>query len=445
MKLFISWLLRMYHLIQTNIKSPQQIWARIRIDMGCKSHLSFFSIFFLCIIATFSSSAIIQKSFAGESINSEIMGKKYITFYQDFLKFKDQQEVKNLEDIKKEALKEKMIEDRIYLYLGLLSVAVDSDEKNYAEFAIKYLKTQRRRMKGIQFDIFKLYFAKFLYKNNDYSGSILLLKSISSKQNSVIFPIVSPLYLESLLDLGLKAEALEYYKINASVIEQNVNLEKLNELLIKLSNAAIFFNKANLALSFLKKPLLFYPQEKSGRDAMDILSKIECAGGSIGSLYFRDENMQYLSREVYKRIGQQPDSRNYILALVGINPFNPLPIHKVENLSQQEKEKLLGIADLLMSAREYDIADNILNYLSQSGIYNDSYNKDKILDMRGRVFNALHKPLEAARVYYKLFTELPNSKLSDSAKVKYIMSLHYAHEHSEAALFASKNNVYSYK
>jgi soluble lytic murein transglycosylase-like protein len=410
--------------------------------MGCKSHLSFFSIFFLLTIAALGSNAIIQKSFAGETSNSEIMGKKYITFYQDFLKYKDQQEIKSLEDIKKQALKEKKNGDLIYLYLGLLNVALESDEKNYAEFAIKYLKTHKKKMNEIQLDIFKIYFAKFLYKNKDYSGSILLLKLISTKQKSILFPIAAPLYLDSLLDLGLKAEALDFYKINRAVIEQNTNWEKLNELFVKLSNAALFFNKPNLALLFLKKPLLFYPQEKSGREAMDILSKIECAGGSIGSLYFRDENMQYLSKEVYKRIGKQSDSRNYILALVGIDPLNPIPSQLVETLSQQEKEKLLGIADLLMSAREYQIADSVLNYLSQSGRYSDPYNKDKILDMRGRVFNALHKPLQAAQVYYKLFTELPYSKLADTAKMKYTMSLHFAQKHSEAASFTSKNIVY---
>ena len=413
--------------------------------MGCKSHLSFFSIIFLFITATLGSNGIIQKSFAGESSNSEIMGKKYITFYEDFLKYKDQQNFKSLEDIKKQALKEKKSEDRIFTYLGLLDVAVEYDESEYAEFAIKYLKSQKKKMNETQQDIFKINYAKFLYKKTDYSGSILLLKPISTKQKSIVFPITAPLYLDSLLNLGLKAEALEFYRLNSSVIEQNMNWEKLNDLLVKLSNAALFFNKPNLALSFLKKPLLFYPQEKSSRDAMDILSKIECAGGSIGSLYFRDENMQYLSREVYKRIGKQPDSRNYILALVGINPFNPIPSQEVDKLSQQEKDKLLGIADLLMSAREYEIADYVLNYLSQSDSYIDPYNKDKILDMRGRVYNALHKPLKAAQAYYKLFTELPNSKLADTAKMKYTMSLHFARKHSEAAAFTSKNIIYSSK
>lgn len=413
--------------------------------MGCKSHLSFLSMLFLFTIAVLDSSAIIQKSFAGESSNSEIMGKKYITFYQDFLKHKDQQDVESLEDIKKQALKETRKEERIYLLLGLLNAAIESDEKEYADFAIKNLKIKKKKMNELQLDIFKIYFAKFLYKNKDYSGSVLLLKSISTKQKSIIFPIAAPLYLDSMLNLGLKAASLEFYTTNSSIIEQSMNWEKLNELLVKLSSAALFLNHPNIALSFLKKPLLFYPLEKSGRDAMDILSKIECAGGSIGSLYFRDENMQYLSREVYKRIGKQPDSRNYILALVGVNPLNPVPLQMVETLSSQEKEKLLGIADLLMSAREYEIADHILNYLSRSESYNDPYNKDKILDMRGRVFNALHKPIKAAQVYYKLFTELPNSKLADTAKTKYAMSLHFAHKHSEAALFTNKNNIYSFK
>ena len=46
---------------------------------------------------------------------------------------------------------------------------------------------------------------------------------------------------------------------------------------------------------------------------MDILSKVECSGGSVGSLYFRKKT--FLSKEVYKRIGKQPDSRNYIFSV----------------------------------------------------------------------------------------------------------------------------------
>ena len=411
--------------------------------MGCRSHLSFFSMLFLYTFAIIGSNGIILKSFAGESTNSEIMGKKYITFYEDFLKQKDLQVVKNLESIKKQALKEKKGEEQIFSFLGLLNVAVDSEQKEFADFAIKKLIPQKSKMSELQSSLYRTYYAEYLYKLKDYSGAVLLLRPISGKISLITFPLIAPLYLDALLDSGLKAEAMEYYRIHSKVIEQNTNWEKLNEVLVKLSQSAMFFNQPNLALSFLKKPLLFYPLEKSGREAMDILSKIECSGSSLGSLYFREENLQYLSREVYKRIGKQPDSRNYILALVGINPFNPIPTKPIENLSSQDKEKLLGIIDLLMSAREYPIANLLLSYLSDSGNYNDILIKDRVLDMQGRVFNALNLPNKASQVYFKLFTEMPNSKLADMAKTKYAMSLHYAGKHSDSAKFSSQLNLFS--
>ncbi|APJ03356.1 hypothetical protein AXG55_05325 [Silvanigrella aquatica] len=400
---------------------------------------------FLLLIATLGSNVIIQKSFASESTNSEIMGKKYITFYQDFLKYKHEQSIKNLEEIKVEGIKEKKIEDKIYIFLGLLNMAVDNDLNDYANIAIKNLKSIKNKMSDSQSEIYKLYYAKYLNKIQDDAGAILLLKPLIAKQQSNLNSLAAPLYLDSLLDAGLKSEALQFYNTHSSIIDQNLNWEKLNEILVKLSSAAMSFNQPNLALTFLKKPLLFYPLEKSGREAMSILSKIECSGGSIGSLYFREENMQYLSREVYKRIGKQPDSRNYILALVGINPHKPVPLDPVETLNEQEKEKLLGIAELLMSAREYSMADYVLSYLSQSENYTAFFNKDKLLDMRGRVYNALNKPIKAAQVYYKLFTELPNSKLADNAKLKYAFSLHFAHRNKEAAVFANQNNIYNSK
>ena len=57
-------------------------------------------------------------------------------------------------------------------------------------------------------------------------------------------------------------------------------------------------------------------------------------------------------------------------------------------------------------------------------------------------YNALNRPLKAAQVYYKLFTEFPNSKLANNAKMKYAYSLHFSHKNKEAALFASENNIF---
>lgn len=443
MKVFISWLLKMYHLIQTNINKPQHIWAMIRIDMGWRSHFNCLNILYPFTIALIGCICSIPKTYALENSNSEVMGKKYITFYQDFLKNKKQLEIKRLEDIKKQIVKEKKIEEKTYLLLGLFNYANESLQDEYSEFALKNLKSVKAKMNELQAQLYKIYYANYLYLKKDYSGAILLLKPLAKQNKSVVFQLIAPLYLDSLLDLGLKAEALDYFKSYGNVVEQYTNWEKMNEVLVKLSQAAMFFNQFNQALVFLKKPLLFYPLEKSGRDAMDILSKVECSGGSVGSLYFREENLQYLSKEVYKRIGKQPDSRNYILALVGINPFNPVPAKSFEQLSSQEKDKILGNVDLLLSAREYGLADLVLNYLSENGNYSDLAIKDRVLDMRGRVYNALSQPNKAVQVYFKLFTEMPNSKFAEIAKMKYAVSLHYARKHLDAAQFAKQNYIFS--
>lgn len=384
----------------------------------------------------------IPKSYAVENRNSEIMGKKYLNFYQDFLKNKKQEGIKNLDDIKKKAENTKVLQVKIYILLGLLTSAVEATEEDYAKYAISHLKPVMAKMTELQKQLYRVYYARFLYLKKDYSGTVLLLKPLAKQNKLEIFQIIAPLYLDALLDLGLKAEALDYYKLHGSIVEQYTNWEKMNEVLVKLSEAAMSFKQFNYALTLLKKPLLYYPLEKSGREAMDILSKVECSGGSLGSLYFREENLQYLSKEVYKRIGKQPDSRNYILALVGINPFNPIPIKPFEQLSIQEKEKIVANTELLMSAREYLLADLVLNYLSENEKYTDLQLKDKILDMQGRVYNALNKPAKSAEFYLKLFTEVPNSKLVEVAKMKYAVSLHYARKHSVAADYLKDNYVF---
>lgn len=385
----------------------------------------------------------IQKTVAFESSNSEVMGKKYVTYYQDFLKNKDYQELKQLDEMRTQISKIKNSTESIYANLGLLNVAIDSENMNYSEFAIQNLKSKKSKMSLLELDIFKIYHAKYLYLKNDYAGAILLLKPLANKGKSILSPLVSPLYLDALLDLGLRAEALDYYKKNSEIVEQNLDWETLNSIYVKLASAAVYFNQFNLALNFLKKPLLFYPVEKAGRESMVILAKIECAGGSIGSLYFREENMMYLSREIFRRIGNQTDSKNYVLALIGINPQDPLPKVKVDKLSIQEKLKILSIADLLINSREYQLADIVLEYLSEAEMYIEPFSKDKILDMRGRVFNALQKPLKAAQSYFRIFNEMPTSKLADTAKLKYAMSLHYARNNSESAQFSIANQIYT--
>ncbi|MGY3804094.1 lytic transglycosylase domain-containing protein [Pigmentibacter ruber] len=411
--------------------------------MGCKSHFSFFNIFYPLAIAIAGCLSSIPEIYGLESSNSEVIGKKYITFYQDFLRNKKQEEIKHLDEIKKQIGKEKNGQEKIFLLLGLLNNAGDILQDDYVEFARKSIQQSKIKMTDIQNHLYRIYYANYLYLKKDYAGAILLLKPIAKQNKLVVFQMIAPLYLDALLDAGLKAEAIDYYKSYGNIIEQYTNWEKMNEVLVKLSQASLFFSQFNQALAFLKKPLLFYPLEKSGRDAMDIVSKIECSGGSLGSLYFREENLQYLSKEVYKRIGKQPDSRNYILALVGINPFNPVPSRPFEQLSSQEKDKILGNTELLLSAREYSLADHVLNYLSENGNYSDLNIKDRILDMRGRVFNALNQPIKASQVYFKLFTEIPNSKFAEIAKMKYAVSLHYARNHIEAAEFAKKNYIFS--
>ena len=72
--------------------------------------------------------------------------------------------------------------------------------------------------------------------------------------------------------------------------------------------------------------------------------------------------------------------------MVGINPFNPVPAKSFEQLSSQRKDKILGNVDLLLSAREYGLADLVLNYLSENGNYSDLAIKDRVLDMEVAVF-----------------------------------------------------------
>ncbi|WP_161597614.1 lytic transglycosylase domain-containing protein [Fluviispira multicolorata] len=347
-----------------------------------------------------------------------------------------------LEELKQTFLKKKQSSEKIYTLLGMLNLAIEGEEKIYAEFAIYNLKKNRKYLNSDENEIYKTLFGKYLNQQKDFSGSVLVLKSIANRSDSVLFSIISPLYIDALLSSNLKAEALDYYAKYKKVIDKNIDWEKLNELLVKLANAALTFNNPNLSLSYLKKPLLFYPLEKSGRDAMILLSTIECSGGSLGSLYFRDESMQYLSREIFKRIGKQPDSRNYILSLIGVNPASVHPAQEIESLPMTEKERLLGLANMLVTAREYYLANQMLDYLIGAKNYNEIFSRDKILELRGRVLNSLELPVKAAQNYKELFTEFPISKMAEIARIKYSTSLHFAKRHSESANYLLQNIVF---
>ncbi len=382
-------------------------------------------------------------------------------FYKDFLTGQDHRRRDLLMLLKGKTTRAQGLRQSstfVFALLGILSQAQDDVQWNaFAQFAIGHLKAHKGMLSASQKMVFALLHAKHLATNRDFAGALLLLRPLVAPQEERphaffnVFPLAAPVYLECLLRAHLWHEALSFYAQHEHILEQSFHWEKQNELFVELSKAALFFDNVPLAVQFLQKPLLWFPKEAVGQEAMAVLSRIECVESPLknGNSFLSPDNMHEVAKEVYKKIGKHTQSsQSYLLALMGVpvgalqRPELLIPAQSVDTLSAAQKARLLGLCELLVFVREYTLAQTVLKYLSKATLFDHVFEQEKILDLSGRVWNALHRPLEAANFYHTLFTKLPGVPLAAGAKLKYALSLHYGKKHEKALQFSLQNNVF---
>lgn len=134
--------------------------------------------------------------------------------------------------------------------------------------------------------------------------------------------------------------------------------------------------------------------------------------------------------DIFRRLGNKSSYRAFALALGDLSATVTRQVTgRPDDLSLQQKAKLLKDAEWFISVREYEQARGILEELAPSLEYGRDFAHDKLLFLRARCANATSRPEEAALLYAQLFKLYPSSPYAAQAQVNHLVSLHLAKRH----------------
>lgn len=134
-----------------------------------------------------------------------------------------------------------------------------------------------------------------------------------------------------------------------------------------------------------------------------------------------------------QRLGAQDDLRNFVLSLMGL----PVALRMIElpadSLTGQARTELLDLVEWLNSVREYNFAYSITNKLISSQNFEPPFTRDRLIMLHARNLNGVHRPVEAAAFYRGLILQYPETDIANTARPRYVLSLHYAQKYTEVA------------
>lgn len=149
------------------------------------------------------------------------------------------------------------------------------------------------------------------------------------------------------------------------------------------------------------------------------------------------ENKADFAYGLIRRLGNTHDTRNFAFALVGLAEAYRKISFPVDSLSGQQKSELLDLVEWLRSVREYEPALDITNKLILSQSFEPPFTRDRLVSLHARNLNGNHRPVEAASFYRNLILQYPETDIANSARPKYVLSLHYAQKYLDVAREAS--------
>ncbi|MES2616030.1 MAG: hypothetical protein V4591_11520, partial [Bdellovibrionota bacterium] len=267
-----------------------------------------------------------QLAHAAENNTFSSIDKKYTDFYQVFYKQKNEEDKNTIQRYKAQWKKEKDKKQRIYDYLGLIDFELSMNDVALAEASLQEMPAGLKYFTAEQKQIYDLIRAKIFFVKNDYASVILLLKSSAFDENQVYFNMTSALYLKSLVALNLKFEAINYFERYSNLLITILNWDDYNSLAVEISSFLIDLQQNEKAFVYLKKPLLYFPLYHSGNMAMQLLTKIECSGNTIGEQFHNKKNSSILDDQIFNRIAFNEYAKNFVLAMVDIDEANLIPL-----------------------------------------------------------------------------------------------------------------------
>jgi soluble lytic murein transglycosylase-like protein len=134
-----------------------------------------------------------------------------------------------------------------------------------------------------------------------------------------------------------------------------------------------------------------------------------------------------------QRYGSRPDIMSYALSLAGVPAALRLVQQNPDTLSGQTRHELLDISEWLQSVREYPLALELTSKLIASQIFEPPLTRERLFMVHARNLNGVHRPVEAAAFYRSLILQFPQTDIANTARPRYVLSLHYAGQYEDVA------------
>jgi len=141
--------------------------------------------------------------------------------------------------------------------------------------------------------------------------------------------------------------------------------------------------------------------------------------------------------QLIQRFGSRPDVMGYAQSLAGVASALRLSRQNPDSLSGKVRSELLDTVEWLQSVRDYQTALEITSNLATSQNFDPPFTKERFLMVHARNLNGVHKPVEAAELYRNVILRFPETELANTARPRYVLSLHYAGRYEDVAREAS--------
>jgi hypothetical protein len=134
-----------------------------------------------------------------------------------------------------------------------------------------------------------------------------------------------------------------------------------------------------------------------------------------------------------QRLGAHDDLRQFAYSLMGLPNALRLINLPVDSLSGPNKSELLDLVEWLHSVREYNHSYEITSRLIQSQSFEPPFTRERLHMLHARALNGVHRPVEAAAFYRGLILQYPQTDIANTARPRYVLSLHYAQKYTDVA------------
>jgi tetratricopeptide (TPR) repeat protein len=138
-----------------------------------------------------------------------------------------------------------------------------------------------------------------------------------------------------------------------------------------------------------------------------------------------------------QRLGAREDIRNFVFSMMGLPAALKIIHSSIDSLSGQTRSELLDLVEWLHSVREYNFALDITNKLILSQNFEPPFTRDRLVMLHAKNLNGVHRPVEAAAFYRGLILQYPETDIANTARPRYVLSLHYAQKYVDVAREAS--------